>query len=99
DIDVITYDNLVSDDPVLTLPHPRAHERAFVLVPWEQANPQAVIPSRDAATGEQTRHLVADLARRVRSADERAGVNAVRFMRDMNLPKNLFDSGAESEGV
>jgi len=82
DIDVITYDDLVSDDPVLTLPHPRAHERAFVL-----------------ATGEQARHLVADLARRVRAADERAGVNAVRFMRDMNLPKNLFDSGAESEGV
>ena len=99
DIDVITYDDLVSDDPVLTLPHPRAHERAFVLVPWDQVNPQAVIPSRDAATGEQTRHLVADLARRVRAADERAGVNAVRFMRDMNLPKNLFDSGAESEGV
>ena len=69
------------------------------VIPWEQANPQAVIPSRDAATGEQMLQLVADLARRVRAADEQAGVNAVRFMRDMNLPKNLFDSGAESEGV
>lgn len=99
DIDVIAYDDLISDDKTLTLPHPRAHERAFVLVPWAQANPRASITFCDAATGEQARHSVADLARRVRAADERAGVNAVRFMRDMNLPKNLFDSGAESEGV
>ncbi|GGF21321.1 2-amino-4-hydroxy-6-hydroxymethyldihydropteridine diphosphokinase [Williamsia phyllosphaerae] len=31
----------VSDDPVLTLPHPRAHERAFVLIPWLDADPDA----------------------------------------------------------
>ena len=31
DVDVIVYGNEVSDDPELTLPHPRAHERAFVL--------------------------------------------------------------------
>lgn len=30
-----------SDDPVLTLPHPYAHERAFVLVPWLEADPHA----------------------------------------------------------
>lgn len=33
DLDIITYGESVSQDPDLTLPHPRAHERAFVLVP------------------------------------------------------------------
>ncbi|GAB1820206.1 2-amino-4-hydroxy-6-hydroxymethyldihydropteridine diphosphokinase [Herbidospora sp. RD11066] len=46
DVDIIMVDNLMSDDPELTLPHPRAHERAFVLVPWAQADPSAVLPGR-----------------------------------------------------
>jgi 2-amino-4-hydroxy-6-hydroxymethyldihydropteridine diphosphokinase len=33
DIDMIDYEGVVSDDPDLTLPHPRARERAFVMVP------------------------------------------------------------------
>lgn len=33
DVDVLLYEGCVSSDPVLTLPHPRMHERAFVLVP------------------------------------------------------------------
>ena len=33
DLDLIAYEGIVSDDPVLTLPHPRMHERLFVLVP------------------------------------------------------------------
>jgi 2-amino-4-hydroxy-6-hydroxymethyldihydropteridine diphosphokinase len=36
DVDVIDVDGIRSDDPVLTLPHPRAAERAFVLVPWAE---------------------------------------------------------------
>jgi 2-amino-4-hydroxy-6-hydroxymethyldihydropteridine diphosphokinase len=34
DVDIITYDDLAMDDGTLVLPHPRAHERAFVLQPW-----------------------------------------------------------------
>ncbi|HET7405659.1 MAG TPA: 2-amino-4-hydroxy-6-hydroxymethyldihydropteridine diphosphokinase [Mycobacteriales bacterium] len=34
DVDVVSVDDVVADDPELTLPHPRAHERAFVLAPW-----------------------------------------------------------------
>ncbi|MEU4212103.1 2-amino-4-hydroxy-6-hydroxymethyldihydropteridine diphosphokinase [Streptomyces sp. NPDC026206] len=48
DVDIVTYQDVVSDDPVLTLPHPRAHERAFVLVPWYDVEPEAVVPGRGA---------------------------------------------------
>lgn len=44
DIDIITVDGEASDDPELTLPHPRAHERAFVLAPWHDADPDALLP-------------------------------------------------------
>ncbi|WP_274914211.1 2-amino-4-hydroxy-6-hydroxymethyldihydropteridine diphosphokinase [Streptomyces sp. WZ-12] len=46
DVDILTYQNVVSDDPRLTLPHPRAHERAFVLVPWHDVDPEAEVPGR-----------------------------------------------------
>ncbi|MFF9565140.1 2-amino-4-hydroxy-6-hydroxymethyldihydropteridine diphosphokinase [Leifsonia sp. NPDC014704] len=42
DIDIVDYDGMVSDDdPRIVLPHPRAHERAFVLVPWLDVDPGA----------------------------------------------------------
>lgn len=43
DIDIIDFDGHLSDDPHLTLPHPRAHERAFVLVPWNDIDPHATL--------------------------------------------------------
>ena len=43
DVDVISYDDLRSYDEKLTLPHPRAHQRAFVLAPWLAADPEAVL--------------------------------------------------------
>ena len=46
DIDIVTFGDFVSDDPDLTLPHPHAHERAFVLVPWAAVDPGAVLPGR-----------------------------------------------------
>jgi 2-amino-4-hydroxy-6-hydroxymethyldihydropteridine diphosphokinase len=44
DIDIVTYGDLQQDDAVLTLPHPRAAERGFVLVPWLEIDPDAVLP-------------------------------------------------------
>ena len=41
DLDLIDFTGVTSDDLDLTLPHPRAHERAFVLVPWLEADPEA----------------------------------------------------------
>ena len=43
DIDIIQVEGLVSSDPVLTLPHPRAKDRAFVLAPWLLCEPDAVL--------------------------------------------------------
>ncbi|ACU77243.1 2-amino-4-hydroxy-6-hydroxymethyldihydropteridine pyrophosphokinase [Catenulispora acidiphila DSM 44928] len=43
DIDIVQVDDLVSDDPELTLPHPRAAQRAFVLAPWHDARPDDVL--------------------------------------------------------
>jgi 2-amino-4-hydroxy-6-hydroxymethyldihydropteridine diphosphokinase len=42
DVDVIVADGDVPE--ALILPHPRAHERAFVLVPWHDVEPDAVLP-------------------------------------------------------
>lgn len=41
DLDIIDFDGALMDDPELTIPHPRAHERAFVLFPWALLEPQA----------------------------------------------------------
>jgi 2-amino-4-hydroxy-6-hydroxymethyldihydropteridine diphosphokinase len=41
DIDIITYGTLIKDGKRLTIPHPRAYERAFVVVPWAQMDPNA----------------------------------------------------------
>ncbi|HEY3686678.1 MAG TPA: 2-amino-4-hydroxy-6-hydroxymethyldihydropteridine diphosphokinase [Streptosporangiaceae bacterium] len=48
DVDVITYDEIVSADPELTVPHPGAHERATVLAPWHDIAPGARVPGRGA---------------------------------------------------
>src|SRR5580704_17604887 len=58
DIDIISYGAEISGDPVLTLPHPRAHERAFVLAPWHDIDPEAELPGRGAVSD-----LLAGLAR------------------------------------
>jgi dihydroneopterin aldolase/2-amino-4-hydroxy-6-hydroxymethyldihydropteridine diphosphokinase len=58
DVDVIDYAGLVAAAPDLELPHPRAHERAFVLQPWAAVDPDAVLmtpagpcPVRDLLAG------------------------------------------------
>lgn len=53
DVDVVSVADadgeVTSADPVLTLPHPRAAERAFVLVPWAAADPAATLAGRPVA--------------------------------------------------
>ncbi|MEU9290740.1 2-amino-4-hydroxy-6-hydroxymethyldihydropteridine diphosphokinase [Streptomyces sp. NPDC048275] len=57
DVDIVAYADVISDDPVLTLPHPRAHERAFVLAPWLDVEPEAQLPGRGPVA-----QLLADVA-------------------------------------
>ncbi|MEU3599758.1 2-amino-4-hydroxy-6-hydroxymethyldihydropteridine diphosphokinase [Streptomyces sp. NPDC006798] len=73
DVDIVAYADEVSADPVLTLPHPRAHERAFVLAPWHDIDPAAELPGHGA---------VADLL----AAVGRDGV-AVRADLELRLPE------------
>lgn len=50
DVDVLTVEEdgapVISEDPELLLPHPRLAERAFVLVPWAEIEPDTVVPGR-----------------------------------------------------
>ncbi|MFI6447910.1 2-amino-4-hydroxy-6-hydroxymethyldihydropteridine diphosphokinase [Kitasatospora sp. NPDC050543] len=50
DVDILAYEGVTSDDPQLLLPHPRAHERVFVLAPWLDADPAAELPGLGAVT-------------------------------------------------
>lgn len=58
DIDIIEFGGLTLNSPDLTVPHPRAGIRAFVLAPWLQVQPEATLPALGridellAATGE-----------------------------------------------
>ena len=46
DVDLVAAGGTVLDDPACTVPHPRAHERGFVLVPWSDVDPAAALPGR-----------------------------------------------------
>ncbi len=81
DVDVLAFGppddpgEVVSDDADLTLPHPRAHERAFVLVPWAQVQPDARLRMPDGSV-----RGVADLAAAAPDHEgvRRAAVGALR---------------------
>lgn len=69
DLDLLLYGDQVVDTPTLTVPHPRMHARAFVLVPLAEIDPTVAIPGRPAlaqllgACADQRIERVADAAR------------------------------------
>jgi 2-amino-4-hydroxy-6-hydroxymethyldihydropteridine diphosphokinase len=69
DVDIILIGDRRADDGELTLPHPRAHERAFVLVPWHEVDDEAELPESG---------LVSDLL-------EKADQSGVRRRDDISL--------------
>ena len=54
DIDILLYGDTVSDDPVLTLPHPGIKERGFVLIPLAELAPDLADPG----TGEKYKYFI-----------------------------------------
>jgi len=49
DLDLLLYGDLLVDEPGLSVPHPRLHERAFALAPVVEIDPECVIPGRGPA--------------------------------------------------
>jgi 2-amino-4-hydroxy-6-hydroxymethyldihydropteridine diphosphokinase len=52
DIDILFFDDLVLDSPIVQIPHPRLHERAFVLIPLHEISPDLVHPVLQKSVGE-----------------------------------------------
>jgi 2-amino-4-hydroxy-6-hydroxymethyldihydropteridine diphosphokinase len=51
DVDVLTYDDVEMSEPDLAIPHPRMHERGFVLVPLAELDPDPMLPGRRSLGG------------------------------------------------
>jgi 2-amino-4-hydroxy-6-hydroxymethyldihydropteridine diphosphokinase len=73
DVDVLAYEGVRTDDPDLVLPHPRAHERAFVLLPWLDADADARVDGVGS---------VAELLRTVDASGVRRLTEPSLFVRD-----------------
>jgi 2-amino-4-hydroxy-6-hydroxymethyldihydropteridine diphosphokinase len=65
DLDLLLYDDVAMQTAELNLPHPRMHERGFVLLPLAEIAPELIIPDTADSNQASTQGLkVADLARK-----------------------------------
>lgn len=77
DVDVLAYGDQTVGEPDLVVPHPRAHERGFVLVPWAAADPDFMLVGHGkvralaAAVGAQGVRTRADLSLTASAGDVR----------------------------
>ncbi|WP_235462852.1 MULTISPECIES: 2-amino-4-hydroxy-6-hydroxymethyldihydropteridine diphosphokinase [Frankia] len=85
DVDVIAIGDLRSDDPEILVPHPRAHLRAFVCVPWLDVDPEATLPGHG---------RVADLVARMAAGKHPAGLRRIPW--SLSDPVVEADPGADA---
>ena len=57
DLDILLFDNLILNDENLTIPHPRMHERLFVLLPLKDIDENIVIPNQG-----PIKHIIKDIS-------------------------------------
>lgn len=93
-VDATTGAALRSTDPVLTLPHPRAHERAFVLAPWSDLDPDATL---ETAAGPQPVRTLLD---RLPDADDvrRTAMDVRRAATDVRGRTTASGAGSAAGG-
>lgn len=93
-VDATTGAALRSADPVLTLPHPRAHERAFVLAPWSDLDPDATL---ETAAGPQPVRTLLD---RLPDADDvrRTAMDVRRTAMDVRGRTTASGAGSAAGG-
>lgn len=89
DLDIIDFDGMESDDPDLTLPHPRAWQRAFVLAPWLAVDPDAELVGEHAGS----------VAQLLFEASDRAHVNEISddWMTGDSFGDSFGDSSVDRE--
>jgi 7,8-dihydro-6-hydroxymethylpterin-pyrophosphokinase len=64
DLDLVDFGGLRRENETITLPHPRAWERAFVLAPWAQVQPDAVLRLPGSRGSARVADLLTDARRR-----------------------------------
>lgn len=70
DLDILLYAEDVVNEPGLTIPHPRMHERAFVMVPLAEIAPEACVPGRGRASA-LLKHVDESTVTRIELPEER----------------------------
>ena len=97
DLDIVDFDGVVSDDPDLTLPHPRAWQRAFVLAPWLDLDAHAVLQGEHGGPVAQLLHEAGDRDSVYRLNEAWMTSNAMTNDAASNHPNGFMTPSSEND--